>query len=904
MTISSVRVDGRRRTRFCQSRWGFGVFVLLLATFQFAGRVAQAADVLDRPITLDIPANTPLDEALIQWGVKARVALMINTQTIEDRKSHGVRGTMPAGNALFVILRDSGLTYTFNGERIRVLPATALVRSSQREGQPGLPATSWSGDSQVMLLNENSTGNRNDANRQTTPTNIRTTHLEEVVVTAQKRTERLQDVPSAVSALTGNELQAMGAESFTDYARSIPGLTFTDSGDGQQKPSIRGVNASTGSNTVSYYIGETPLPSASPNTSSLVNPYLIDIERIEVLRGPQGTLYGSGSMGGTIRLIPNPPDLSKLEGSVQGTAMLTQGADGPSPGGGGDLVLNVPIVEGVAGVRGVFWARDVGGFINRTYGSTGNLGSTPGAQGMVGNIPDEHTWGFRGTALFQPVEQFNVSALIYFQNQHFNGFQDITAGATNPGNRLVQDLISNVPEPQNFRFTLYSLTANYNFGSVNLTSSTGYSTQVVENHEEGTSLIQAFLGGPPFPTAIDQHQANYNLTEEARLATSERLYGFDVVLGVFYSRSHGSLWFNWPTPQYNSLVAGNDPANPVYAPDNNLFGAGVRTAQRQTAEFGEITYHLTDALSATAGLRHFETASSTDSWQAGLLGTGSDIPSYTSTSGPSNGTIYKGNISYKVTPNHLVYAQYSEGFRPGGGNTPPPASCDAPPSASTVQPDSLKNYELGAKTMWLDKRLTVDAALYRIDWRGIQQTVLLPCGFGYTGNFGDALIKGAELEVTDQITDRLSAGASGGYIRAQLQQSDPTLGALAGDPIENVPNWQFSMHIETTFPILETDDGFARVDYQYTGHSWGNYTRLSDGARDPFAEVQVTRLLGFKAGMRHHSWEFSVSGTNLLNQIATQSIDPWASLTVAIPGRPRLVVNRPRTFLINAIYKF
>lgn len=865
-------------------------------------RVALAGDALDRPITLDIPANASLDEALIQWGVKAGVELMINTSTIEHQTTHGIRGTMPAGDALSIILRDSGLTYTAHGERIRVVPAGTFVRSAQREEQPAPSATTTRAeDSQVTPLAESATPSKAQADAGIAQTDMGTKHLEIVVVTAQKRSERLQDVPSAVTALTGGELQAMGAESFTDYARSVPGLAFTDKGDGFAKPSIRGVNATIGFDTVGYYIGETPLES---NAGIVVNPYLIDIARIEVLRGPQGTLYGSGSMGGTIKLIPNPPDLSKLEGSVQGTAMLTQGADGPSPGGAGVLVINVPVVEGLAGVRGVFWGRDVGGFINRTWTNSGTAGIATGpVAGKAGNLPDEHTWGFRGTGLFQPTERFDVSALIYFENKHFNGFQDITAGATNPDNRLVEDLISNVPESQDTRFTLYSITANYNFGRFNLVSSTAYSTQVIETHEEGTSAIQLFFGGPPVPTTPDAQGTSYNVTEEARLATSERLYGFDAVVGVFYSKVHSAGWFNWSSSQYNSLVAGNDPTNPSYAVDNNLFENGSIGYERQTAEFGEITYHLTDALSATAGLRHFNVANGGTGFNSGLFA-GSVSPLYASTSATAQGTTHKGNISYKVSPDRLVYVQYSEGFRPGFGNNILPPSCSGPQNVPEVQPDSIKNYELGAKTMWLDKRVTVDAAVYRINWTNIQQSVLLQCGFGSNANFGSVLIKGAELEVNDQLTDRLSAGFSGGYIRAQLQQTVPLFGGFAGDQIENVPNWQFAMHVETTYPILEKDDAFARVDYQYTGHAWSNYTRLSDGTRDPFYEVNVTRLLSFKSGMRYRSWEFSLSGTNLLNQVVTQSTDPWAGTTVAIPGRPRLVVNRPRTFLINAIFKF
>jgi outer membrane receptor protein involved in Fe transport len=735
------------------------------------------------------------------------------------------------------------------------------------------------------------------------PTEALSGQLQEVVVTAEKRSERLQDVPAAISALSGATLEAMGAKSLQDYARTVPGLTYTDMGDGVDKLSIRGLNASTGSATVGYYIGETPMAGA-------VNPDLLDLERIEVLRGPQGTLYGSSSIGGTIRLIPNAPNLTQTDGSLEATGMVTEGADGASPGGTTDVVANVPLVQNVAAVRGVAWVRDIGGFLDRTWTNKADNGIAVGpVQGTAGNLPQEHTWGFRTIALFRPTEQFNISAMVFFQNQHFNGFQDITGGASNANDSLVQNLISDTPEPQDFRFTLYSVTAKYNFGRLNLVSSAGYSTQANEDTEETTSLVNLFVGGPPLPTVLTADGESHSFTEETRLATSERIYGFDAVVGAYYSAVTNYTLADWNPPQYNLVEANNDPTNPAYAPSNVLYDNHGGGYERQTAEFGEVTYHFTDALTAIAGVRHYRVSNGSTSAQRGLFFNGNDVWAYDTVSAVSSGSVHKGEISYKITPDDLVYALYSEGFRPGFGNSPPPASCNAPPSALSVKPDSIKNYEVGAKTMWLDKRLTVNATVYRINWTDIQQSSEFQCGFGYTSNFGEAVLKGVELEVGDQLTRRLSAGLSGSYISAKLQQSSPQIPglatALAGDQIEQVPNWQFALYGQATYPILRNVEGFARLDYQYTGSSWGAYNRLSDGiTRDPTYKVQVIRLLNFRAGTRYGQWEFSVGATNLLNQLARQSIDPYAGETVAIPGRPRFVINRPRAFSLNVHYEF
>lgn len=723
--------------------------------------------------------------------------------------------------------------------------------------------------------------------------------VEEVIVTAQKREQRLQEVPAAISAVTGATLSDMGAQSFTDYARSIPGLTFQDAGAGRQIPTIRGINPSAGAPAVAYYIDETPMPA---NLSFVVNPRLTDVARVEVLRGPQGTLYGSSSIGGTIRLIPNAPDLSHVTGSVQATALVTDGAGGSSPGGDAELVLNVPVVEGVAAVRGAFWGRNVGGYVNRNY---------PG--GKQENVADERTWGFRTTGLIKPSEDLEISAMAYMQNQHFNGFADITGGVDNPNDRLVQNFLANVSEPQENQFKLFNATIKYRTGVVELVSSSSYSDQKFDYSSEGMSgirILPVFFGQPtfeaPFANRAEIGLRTHAFTQELRLATTESVAGFDFIVGAYYSKVGQRSTFDWAPPEYNAAVAGNDPSNVMYAPDNNILTAwGPGEKERQVAEFGEVTYHVTDSLRVTGGVRHYDVTRDEKFFNSGFLIGGSEpgVISEALTSSDSRGFVYKGNISYNLTPDHLVYAQYSEGFRRGFGNRPLPSVCEAD-SQLQVQPDSIQNYELGVKTDWLDRRLTVNATAYRTDWSDIQQGITLPCGFNLITNFGAAQIDGAELEVNGKLTDRVSAGLSGTYLKAKLQQDLPTLGAFEGDQILYVPEWQYSLYAETTFPILETNEGFARLDYQYTGSSFANYSRLGDGTRDPVARIDAVRLWNFRAGLRRDNWEFALAGQNLLNKVFRQSLDPNAQITFAIPGRPRYVVNRPRTISLSVTYQF
>jgi iron complex outermembrane receptor protein len=728
--------------------------------------------------------------------------------------------------------------------------------------------------------------------------------LQEVVVTATKREQTLQEVPLAVSAVTGDTLQAMGAESFTDYARTVPGLTFTDLGAGRQKPALRGMNVTTGSDVVSYYIGEIPLPTTAGTLAlTVANPALIDVDRVEVLRGPQGTLYGSGSMGGTIKLVPNGPDLSKTLGFVQANATATQGEGGTAPGGELDMGLNVPLIPDVAALRTVAWGRDNDGFINREYGYTGSFPAGSAIPtGVAKNIPDEHTWGFRTEGLLKLSDQLSILGLVYLQDQKFNGFQDITGGASNPDDALVQDLISNVSEPSENKFQLYALTVTYDFSTLRLVSATGLYRAYQDAVEEGTSTLQSFVGAPAFPNALTETNSLRDYTEEFRLATTKPIAGlFDGVVGLFYSDKRTERAVSYSPSNYNSIAADNDPQNPLYVPGNDMFTDNEGGTERQVAEFGELTYHLFRGLDLTFGIRHFRISSDNDGLYSGLFA-GTFTPKVIAQQASSEGTVYKGNLSYQLSPDALAYAQFTQGFRPGFGQTPPPDNCNAGANAGDVQPDSVDNYEIGVKTGWLNKRLTVNASVYRIDWRNIQQLEALPCGFDIYGNAGKAINRGVELEAEGRISSYLNAGLSGSYTSAKLQNSATAFAAMAGDQIENVPSWQYAVYAETAFPVGQGFEGFGRVDYQYTGSSFGNYNRLDDGMRDPLSKLGALRLLNLRTGIRRGNWEIALTGSNLLNQIARESIE--TSLLADIPGRPRYVVNRPRTFGISGRYAF
>jgi outer membrane receptor protein involved in Fe transport len=729
--------------------------------------------------------------------------------------------------------------------------------------------------------------------------------LQEIIVTAQKRSESLQSVPEAITAITAQSLEALGAIDLTTYARTVPGLTFTDLGTGRQTVAIRGLNASLGSATVSYYIDETPIPAEQGNIPrAQANPNLVDIDRIEVLRGPQGTLYGSSAMGGTIRLIPTQVDLNKASGYVD------VGADGRSAGSWGvnsTLVGNLPLVQDTLGMRAALWYRQEDGFIDRLWGPNSAVDPTH-FQGEERNIGTQDIKGGRLRLLFNPTAALSISGMLYHEDRSANGLGDYTGGVLNPTQALNQIQLADIPEPSSNSFTLSNLTAKLAISNINVTSSSSYYDSRTFITEEGTAVADTFFG-VFFPSRFDEHHTDRNITQELRIATVEPVSGFDVIAGLYYNEDHNTQTYSYPAPGWNTMFAPVGPSDPsgLYALNNDLFSGFTDGFQREISEFGELSYNFSRQLKLTAGVRHYYIANSNYSTSAGLVQSNQTL---TSDLGANyTGTLYKGNISYQVTDDQLVYAQYSEGFRPGFPLGPLPSICQAGLAAvgitsppSKVNPDTDKNYEIGAKTAWIDRRLIVNVAVYKIAWQNIQQELFLPCGEFFDANAGEAVSRGVEVEVDGRITEHLGGGLSGSYDHATLSQNEPAFGALSGDQINDVPVQQGAAHADYSFSVRDIG-AVARVDVQYTGSSYANYLRLAGTSeRDPDQRLGALTLVNARLTFNKNNWTTALFADNILDRIARQDVQN--SLLAQIPGRPRYVPNVPRTIGINVRRNF
>lgn len=806
-------------------------------------------------------ANVALLELAEQAGVQIIVPKEVGSVTVLS----ALDGEYSLQDALDRILAGSGLTYEFTSE-------------------------------QSVMIKENLGG----AEGKNKPLSRgKSAEMEEMMVTATKRSVALQNVSTAVSALSGDLLEKMNAVQFTDYARSVPGLSFTDMGNGNQVVAVRGINPTTGVSTTAFYLGETPLGETFGGTGAsrgLANPNLIDINRVEVLRGPQGTLYGAGSVGGTVKLVPNTPDLNDWSGNIKtGLSTVDGGGFGHKVSG----VLNVPVIENTLAFRVAGWFRKDEGFVDR--------------QSLTGETFEEdvggsEVGGFRILGRFAVNESVELTGMVLHEEQEYSGYQHITGGAFNPDEDLVQAVGADVPEPSMFNYTLYNLTVNASFGNFNLISSSSYFDNEREYNEEGVGIIGQLFGDATFPNVWEDIHSQEEFTQEVRLSALERMAGFDFILGAYYNDKDMRRDVFWKPDGWNSRFADDDPSNPNYIADNNLLTAPITLFHKEFSVFGEVSYEISDGLILTGGFRRFDIERGDNNWGSGLLYTGDNVL----TEFPSNpfsgkGSVYKANLSYQVTDNHLLYIQYSEGFRPGYGLFPFPdtvvdqcaddfAALGFTASPTQVEPDTVENYEFGAKTQWLEERLTLNASVFNMDWVDLQTRTFLSCGWVLDGNSQNGVTStGVEVESSFQFTDAFLAGLNFSYIDATFEADEPALIVNAGDRIQDVPEWQASVYGEYNFNVNASWEGFVRMDVQHTDGSYSDFSRLSDGiTRDPLSKRESTTLVNFRVSLTSGAWDVAFFGRNLLNDIERQ--DRFTSAIINVAGRPRYPINRPRSF--------
>jgi outer membrane receptor protein involved in Fe transport len=691
-------------------------------------------------------------------------------------------------------------------------------------------------------------------------------NVEEIVVTPLFRAQSIDTVPLSITALSADDLARGGVVGFTDYAAMVPNLSFSYAGSGvhgSRSVAIRGV---VGNETTGFYIDETPVFES-------LDPRVIDLDRIEVLRGPQGTLYGARSMGGTVRLITHQPDVNETE--LKGHARLSETEHGGT-NYGVDALINLPIVPGHIAVRGFVYREENSGVLDRVPGVAPVLAAydptiMASSFNPQENVDDEQVTG----ASISVRGEFLGGHLVItprFQYQRTQTgnlpFDDYRAG-----NHTLARLF-NIPEPGEDVWRHYSLAATYQSHWGEFVSATAYFRRSTADREDYSELAALLFGIPPTPAVIRRHVSQKRFVQELRFV-SDLTGPLNFTMGAFYS----------DTKQFSQF-----PANPIEPYFSNVFSQVIDKKVTEAAVFGEATYKLTDALSFIAGARWFDNKVDFNAADAGLI---TANETYAGVQKESKITP-KFGINWTLPDNTLLYASAAQGFRIGGVNSYSPTLCASdlaglPSGIKTYNSDSLWSYEAGAKGRFFGRGLHYSASAFVIDWSNVQQMIALSsCGFATVINAGAAKIKGFELSLDGAVADALSYTVSLGYADSKITDNGGFVAIPVGARLQQVPEWTLATSLNYDFKAWGRDS-FLRFDYTFTGesNSANNSSLATPRRRASYGFIDL------RAGIQFDNMELDLFAKNLTDAAANYSDIP--PLAAELPTRPRIVTNQPRT---------
>jgi outer membrane receptor protein involved in Fe transport len=711
--------------------------------------------------------------------------------------------------------------------------------------------------------------------------------LQEVVVTAQKREEKLHDVPMGITAITPDELQKQQLTSLDDLAAKVPGLSLTSIEPGTTRVTLRGQNVGGVGSTVTTYIDDTPFGSSN----ALANGFGFtgdfdtwDLQRVEVLRGPQGTLYGAGSEGGLLKYVTNAPDPTKFAAAVQG------GGEGVSQGetvGSGKGMINVPLGDRAA-FRLSGYYETLPGYIDDP-----SLGEK--------DINHGYRDGIRAALLFNLTDSLSIRLNAFGQDLHTEGSPSTdVVGATNltltpPANQLQPqngefDQKRFIDEPNTFKYRIYSGTLNWNIGWGTLSSITSYGTTDQNGLADETSVAAAAGAGPgtgtfgdvvtsllplianPPPGATkvaglaETQSTNIKKwTQEFRLASAAG-QTLEWQVGAFYTHESSTLAqtlpvFYIPTQVYAPL--------PTAFGGPNLENATLEALYKEWAGFAQVTYHFSPQWDLALGGRWSENKQSANEAVTGVLPTLQGTPEQL-TSGDSSDNSFTYSVAprWHVSSDTMVYGRIASGYRPGGPNDLP---FNAPASVPrSYAPDKTTNYELGVRSDLLDKRLSVDVAAFLVDWKDIQlfEFVTAPGtpGFGINANGGTARSKGLEWTLGLTPVTGLTFTLTGAYVDAYLTSAATQAGGSEGDQLPYVPKFSTSLDGAYTWRAFGDFNGFAGATWNYTGSRFNDFSTTLTAAGfqpNPRPDLPSYNTVNLRAGLESGRWTFELYGKNV-----------------------------------------
>jgi outer membrane receptor protein involved in Fe transport len=721
--------------------------------------------------------------------------------------------------------------------------------------------------------------------------------LQEITVTATRRPEEINKVPVNITAYTPELMDDQGVRQIDDLARLTPDLQFTHTsgaaGNNSSNIAIRGVFSDVGAATTGIYIDDTPIQMRNVGYwNANAFPQVFDLERVEVLRGPQGTLFGAGAEGGAVRFITPEPGLEKYSGYVRSEIAETLSGD-PSYETG--AAIGGPIVDDKLGFRVSAWGRNDGGYIDRVSPDTG--------QTVDSNANHQQSFVGRAALAAVPVDGLKLTASMFYQNVYNHDRDQYWSTLSNASDDDFKQA-SRTQQPTRDSFYLPALKVQYDLEKVSFISNTSYFYHKDYAALDYTTYFAGIFDGDPTQylpgdqpsQAFITNQQNA-FTEEARVQSTDPNALVDWTVGFFYSdqtQHDADITINGQE-SYTSVL-GNLPSFIEY----------TTARDKQIAGYADVDVNVTHAFKVSGGVRvsndkfYFDqTSAYSGAAQTPVAGTQSDTP-----------VTPKFGLSYQLDANNFLYATAAKGFRQGGVNGDVPINlCESDLTAlgltttpTSYAPDSLWSYEVGAKDSLFGGRLSLDSSAYVLKWKSIQQSVRLPsCGFSYVDNLGSATGIGGDLAARFKVTQDFLAGFSAGYVSLTydhtiLEGADAILvnkGDVIGGPPFHVAAW-------TLYKFnLFNHGAFYRIDYTYQ-----NGTPAVDKetfSYDPtLAQPGPLKSLSMRAGMYVGGWELSLFGNNL-----TKEETPVA-ISHDIPGSEPYYLQslRPLTFGLTASYRF
>ena len=730
--------------------------------------------------------------------------------------------------------------------------------------------------------------------------------IETIEVTATRRSGTIQEVPINITALSPDLLEQQEINELEDIARWTPGLTITDQGGRSDAPIIvRGLNTNSsgpGSNggTVATYVGEIPL---------LVNMRLIDMQRVEVLIGPQGTLYGAGTLGGAIRYIPNPVDLEYTTGAIFGDVSKTK--ESGSVSGEGGYIANVPLINNKLGLRVSLNYLNDPGFIDYNYVVREAGASLPDpdfndpqavAQNLraVEDANGEETLTARLALRWKPTDWIDSTLTYFYQNLELEGRSITQYNALSPESELFNKIgkyesAYRYLEPFERENDLLSLEIEADLGFAELVSATGItSTERAGQRDQTDLLIRLNYGYEEFPSfaAFTEEQSSADtFTQELRLVST---YDSPLtwIVGAYYNKSEGEGLSKEFTPGFDVFLnTGN------LRPDAIEYFSRNNFEVTEKAVFGELNYAITDDWTVTFGLRKYwydaEAASAVDLplFQTVFNDRAPDsfVFEFVPVGDSKNGELFKVNTSYKLSDDIMVYATISEGFRVGGANDVPACPSDiaeietqiicALPNEQSYIPDTTTNYELGIKTSWFKNKFYLNAAIFNVDWEDAQVNgATINGSVGYTANADGAGSQGFELSSRAMLSDSLTAYATYSYAKAELTADAPFLfgvfdsdvqafyNGANGDRLSGSPESSFSLGLVYSTEIMNK---MLDVSYGLTGQS-DVYSKV--GLKDDGEVLPGYTLSNITAKLSDEAWSVTFYVNNLFDKYTFVSV--------------------------------